>query len=105
MPRGDRTGPDGAGAMTGRGAGFCNGYDTPGYANTTMAGQGLRRGGGLGLGRGMRLGRGFGRGLGRGFGFALVAKPVNDIERLKSEESALKDRLKDCQAEISKLNS
>lgn len=33
MPRGDGTGPMGMGPMTGRGAGFCAGYATPGYAN------------------------------------------------------------------------
>lgn len=33
MPRGDRTGPSGYGPMTGRAAGFCAGYPTPGYAN------------------------------------------------------------------------
>ncbi len=33
MPRGDRTGPMGAGPMTGRGAGWCAGYDRPGFAN------------------------------------------------------------------------
>jgi hypothetical protein len=33
MPRGDRTGPWGAGPMTGRGAGYCAGYSVPGYTN------------------------------------------------------------------------
>ncbi|MGI6207796.1 MAG: DUF5320 domain-containing protein, partial [Anaerolineae bacterium] len=33
MPRGDRTGPQGMGPMTGRGAGYCAGYGVPGYAN------------------------------------------------------------------------
>jgi hypothetical protein len=33
MPRGDRTGPAGMGPMTGRGAGYCAGYSTPGYMN------------------------------------------------------------------------
>ncbi len=53
MPRGDATGPMGMGPMTGRGAGFCAGYNMPGYLNNA-AGRGL--------------GRGFGRG-GRGGGF------------------------------------
>lgn len=55
MPRGDRTGPAGAGPMTGRGAGYCAGYGMPGFANY-----------GAGWGGG---GGGFGRGRGRGFGF------------------------------------
>ena len=32
MPAGDGTGPDGKGSRTGRGLGYCAGYDTPGYA-------------------------------------------------------------------------
>lgn len=34
MPRGDRTGPDGRGPMTGRGAGLCRGNDSPGYTSS-----------------------------------------------------------------------
>jgi len=56
MPRGDGTGPWGQGPMTGRGAGFCGGYEMPGYANPTL-------GGGFGWG-----GRGGGGGRARGFG-------------------------------------
>lgn len=33
MPRGDGTGPRGMGRMSGRGAGFCAGYDVPGFMN------------------------------------------------------------------------
>lgn len=54
MPRGNRTGPDGMGPRTGRGMGFCNGYDRPGFADSG-------RGFGSGGGRGMGFGRGFGR--------------------------------------------
>jgi hypothetical protein len=63
MPRGDRTGPWGAGPMTGRAAGYCAGYPVPGYMNPAY---GYGRGFGRGWGRG--FGRGFGRGWGRGFG-------------------------------------
>lgn len=38
MPRGDRTGPMGAGAKSGRSAGFCAGFGLPGLANPSMAG-------------------------------------------------------------------
>jgi len=31
MPRGDRTGPVGAGPRSGRGLGYCGGADGPGY--------------------------------------------------------------------------
>jgi hypothetical protein len=61
MPRGDRTGPMGLGAMTGRAAGYCGGFGMPGYANSTPG-----RGYGMGLGGGRgAFGRGFGGG-GRG---------------------------------------
>ena len=56
MPGGDRTGPEGFGSRTGRGLGYCSGYNSPGYMNP---GLGFRRG----------LGRGRGRGFGRGIGF------------------------------------
>ena len=49
MPRGDRTGPRGMGPLTGRRAGYCAGYDQPGYANP---GPGYGYGYGMGGGRG-----------------------------------------------------
>jgi len=54
MPRRDRTGPSGAGQMTGRGAGNCTGNDKSGSNNP-------------GSGPGMAVGCGQGRGAGRGF--------------------------------------
>ena len=53
MPRGDRTGPEGRGPMTGRAGGFCAGYSQPGYANPWPRGgwgatPGFSRGGGRG---------------------------------------------------------
>ena len=47
MPGGDRTGPLGMGPMTGRAAGYCAGYQVPGYMNPIYG-----RGYGLGFGRG-----------------------------------------------------
>ncbi|MDI9570417.1 MAG: DUF5320 domain-containing protein [Pseudomonadota bacterium] len=68
MPRGDRTGPRGLGAMTGRAAGFCAGFGVPGYANP-VAGRGF----GMGFGRGLGAwGRGGGFG-GRGWRNAFYA--------------------------------
>ena len=59
MPGGDRTGPFGEGPLTGRGAGLCKGYDSPGF--TTSPGRGRF------AGRGFWRGRGGGRGGGRGW--------------------------------------
>ena len=76
MPRGDRTGPAGAGPMTGRGAGLCAGYPAAGALNPGTSGGGRGRGwgcrgdggrepsggwaGGRGWGGGGRGGRGDG---------------------------------------------
>ncbi|HIJ72289.1 MAG TPA: DUF5320 domain-containing protein [Planctomycetes bacterium] len=54
MPGGDGTGPAGMGPMTGRAAGFCAGYQVPGYMNP-VGGRGY-----WGWGRGFR-GGGWGR--------------------------------------------
>lgn len=51
MPRGDGTGPMGIGPMTGRGAGYCARFPTPGFMNP----MGSRLG--LGLGRGRAFSR------------------------------------------------
>ena len=67
MPRGDRTGPAGMGPMTGRAAGYCAGYDRPGFANPVP---GRGPGFGRGLGRGFGRGGGIGRGLAWRFGYA-----------------------------------
>jgi len=75
--------------MTGRGMGFCKGYDIPGYVNCSF---------GFGLGRGFR--GGFGRGTGRGRMVFNPPKPQNqnlspDVEKemLKAETDALKKQL------------
>lgn len=84
MPRGDRIGPMGMGPMTGRGAGYCAGYDAPGFMNSMYgrpgwpagypAVYGYRRPSFFGrrfpAGRfGLGFGRGWGRGRGRGRGW------------------------------------
>ena len=58
MPRGDRTGPTGVGAMTGREAGYCSGHTEPGCMDPAP-----RRRGGARRGAGRRRGRrhGYGR--------------------------------------------
>ena len=47
MPRGDGTGPLGQGPRTGRAAGYCAGYNVPGYTNPAP-GRGFWGGGGRG---------------------------------------------------------
>lgn len=104
MPRGDRTGPVGAGQMTGHAAGFCAGYNAPGYANS---GGGRGFGGGIGRGRGRGFRHWFwATGLPGWLRFGQAAAPnmpdspetekqalMNQAECLGSELDAIKQRL------------
>jgi len=117
MPRGDGTGPNGMGQMTGRGLGYCAGYDSPGYTKGVPRG-----GGGFGAGRGRGLGRGFrggfGRGYGGGFGYSPTipvnyGNPVNwnapskeqELEALKAQATNFEQGLKDITRRIGELES
>ena len=81
MPRGDRTGPNGQGAMTGRGMGFCAGFNMPGFMNPNF-------------------GRGFG--FRRGFGFkARFMQPQVITE--KQEKEILEANLKDLKTEMQEI--
>ena len=68
MPRGDRTGPAGLGSRTGRGLGYCAGYESPGFAKSPGGGGvwGYDRRGAYYPGRGMAWGRGSRGWWGRG---------------------------------------
>jgi len=102
MPRGDGTGPMGMGPMTGRGAGFCNGFSTPGYANQS--------GGGF-------FGRMFGRGFRRMFyatgvpGWARygnytypTANPADEKAALKNQADFLENQLSEIKKRLSGLD-
>ena len=99
MPRGDRTGPMGMGPMTGRGAGYCGGYDAPGYAN---AGPGYGYGMGGGRGRGNRWRHwyhatgvpGWARfGAAPGWGPYAAPSPEQQMDALKNQAQFLKEQL------------
>ena len=108
MPGGDRTGPMGQGPVTGRGLGYCRGYNTPGFA----------KGLGGGIGRGMGFGRG--RGWGRGFGYGFHSGAYNpgfvpgyfmtpsisredEIKLLKNQADALSRSQKDIEKRLGEL--
>ena len=74
MPRGDGTGPNSMGPLTGRAAGYCAGYGVPGFMNPGP-GRGLGMVWGRGGGRGMGMGRGRGRGRGPGGGWGFAPAP------------------------------
>ena len=118
MPAGDRTGPQGMGPRTGRGAGYCAGNDSPGYANQ-----------GFGSGYGSGFGRGFGRGTfgrrtfgrrgfrnfhhasgypgGMGYGAYPPAPMTSEQEQdmLKSQEAWLQEQLDAVQGQLNKDQS
>ncbi len=102
MPRRDKTGPMGAGPMTGRGFGSCAGNDAED--------RGIGFGMGRGLGRGRRFGRhcdrGFGRGAGRGFGrgygmYSDTSK--SQKEWLNERKSFLQSRLEAIEKQLEDL--
>ena len=118
MPRGDRTGPNGIGPMTGRAAGFCSGYDRPGYMNAAGGrgyyGRGYGRG--FGYGQGFGYGRGFGRGRGFGIGFAPTypitpapyptsANAENESDYLENELNMLKEDMKHIEARLKEIKT
>ena len=121
MPGGDRTGPAGAGPMTGRAAGFCAGYPVPGYMNP-VGGRGFwGRGGGRGAGRGFRHWYyatgvpGWARG-GYGYpaggwgilpyaGYPTPVAPEQEISALKGQAQALQSALDGVRSRIAELES
>lgn len=95
MPRGDRRGPAGYGPGTGRGLGFCAGYDTPGF---TKPGPGMGHGFRRGYGRGMR--RGFNFGFARG-GYAPSYREENYSK--EDEIRELSEYAKDMKSELDEI--
>lgn len=109
MPWGDRTGPTGMGPMTGRGAGFCGGFQQPG-AMTPGFGRGM------GFGRGRCFGRGRGPGFGRfwgtmphhyayGPGPGPGMSPNQEKNMLQEEAKSLRDALSSIEKRIEDLES
>ncbi|MDA3886609.1 MAG: DUF5320 domain-containing protein [Candidatus Delongbacteria bacterium] len=95
MPRGDRTGPNGNGPMTGRQMGNCTGTDQNyGRGN----GGGFARGGGR---NGRRvLGRGNGAGFGFRNGYNDFVPNVSDKTLLENDIKILQDQLKSLEKQL-----
>ncbi|KXS47070.1 MAG: hypothetical protein AWU58_41 [Methanohalophilus sp. T328-1] len=99
MPGGDRTGPRGMGPMTGKGAGYCTGYDIPGWQNRLVRGNSFR--GGF-----YRFGGPFKRGMGyyRGGPIATPPQPVSpqsELEALEREKDLLSQRIEQLKTQLS----
>ena len=106
MAGGNRKGPDNRGSTSGRGAGYCAGYDRPGYDNLDFHAD-ERPGGGRIFGRGSVRRAGRGRlNRGAGFGFRnrwwslrnLDASPEGERQRLQTHADEL-------QTELDNINS
>ena len=128
MPGGDGTGPRGMGPMTGRAAGYCAGYPTPGFMNPVSGrGFGWGRGFGRGLGMGFRGGRGWGgyRGAQYGayaypygapygspaapsavpYGYGAGPSPEQEIDMLKGQAEYFEDALEGIKKRIAELEA
>lgn len=113
MPRGDRTGPMGQGSMTGRGAGYCAGYNLPGHANQVPGrgfGMGWRGGRGYGWGGGWRRGDQFyGPAFPKPFGYYASPVPAYDEESeakfLRAEATRIKDALDEIEKRLTELEA
>ncbi|NQT25555.1 DUF5320 domain-containing protein [candidate division KSB1 bacterium] len=108
MPRGDGTGPSGLGPMTGRAAGYCAGYQVPGFANP-IPGRGSGFGFGRGLGLGFRGGRRFNPYSGYGvapnvMSYGVEVTPQNEIEALQMQAKSLEDTLNQINKRITELD-
>ncbi len=105
MPGGNRTGPRGLGARTGRALGYCAGNDAPEYVCGPEFGYGRGRGRDLAWGSGRR------RGYGRGWGYRepnyppiiatapfytsrIPLEPVDKLAMLKQEKVYFESELK-----------
>ena len=105
MPRGDKTGPNGAGPKTGRALGYCVGNNQAGFENNTI---GFGRGNGRGFGRGNRHGNGYGRGMGFGFrhGNNYQTEDLTDVSEktlVENEINILKDKLEALEKRLNDL--
>ncbi|MBN2258021.1 MAG: DUF5320 domain-containing protein [Anaerolineaceae bacterium] len=101
MPRGDRTGPMGAGPMTGRRAGYCTGNTMPGFAHPVAPRYGIGfRGGGRGW-RNMFYATGMPGWQRLGY---TVPSPQEEPELLKEQAKWLKEQLDIINKQIEDLN-
>ncbi len=116
MPFGDGTGPEEMGPMTGRGAGYCAGYEHPGYANMAHCGRRHRRfwsRGRRGFGRGMGMHHSWGYEgywvpAGPGYGpmgpeAGFESRPSHK-EMLENRANALRQELEAIEADLADMN-
>jgi hypothetical protein len=98
MPKGDKTGPQAEAPMSGRGAGFCAGYDMPGYMNP-MSRMGMRHSWRRRRWHNMTFG--FSRYCGMRYAaFEVPYPPEEKEEMLKKRETWLQEQLEEVRSEL-----
>lgn len=103
MPGRDRTGPIGAGPRTGRGMGYCGGYEQPGFNHPSSGFRGGSGYGRAGIGRGWRH-MYYATGLpGWARPSAAPVAPEQEMARLKNEADWLKNQLESLNHRIEEL--
>ncbi len=100
MPRGNKTGPNGMGPMTGRRMGLCVGNSNVEFERNQGAGNGFGRGGGRGAGRGA------GRGSGRNFSYQgnQFQQNFSDKDALENELRILKEQMSFLEKQLSNID-
>jgi len=95
MPRGNKTGPNGMGPMTGRRMGLCVG-------NSNVE---IERNQGVGNGFGRGVGRGAGRGSGRNFSYQgnQFQQNFSDKEDLENELRILREQISFLEKQLSNI--
>ena len=108
MPFGDRTGPTGMGPRTGRGFGYCRGYNYPDYVLGPGFGRGFARGFGRGFGRGFNwrvgLGTEFGSFAGYGFHLPYGDSPEEEKDYLKNRISEMEKTIEILKKRMSEID-
>lgn len=92
-------GPMGGGPMSGRGMGFCAGFQAPGYANPAV---GYRCGGGRGRGQ-RNMFYATGQPLWQRFGACAPLEPADQKSFLQNQATALENELKQIRDRLSKI--
>lgn len=100
MPAGDRSGPEGYGPMTGRGAGYCTGNNAPGFTT------GFSRGRGAGsAGPFYRGNNGYGAGSYYQAPYQREFTPEMEIQMLRHESGHLENDLQSVKQRIAELEN
>ncbi len=101
---GDRRGPIGNGEKTGKGLGYCSGYDSPGYRNVRGGFRESGFGGPFNCRRGLGIGRGFGSGMGFGGIRGLDSEYPSEKDLFKKRKELLEKELEEIKLKIENLD-